>query len=435
MRVSDIKTDRQLRIVYITAVAVTVLYWLFPIYTTVDTATYQSAYSEVIKGNVDSFRPPVYPLFIGVMDGVFGKTAGSYLIVFIQQLLFILSAGYFLKMMKSILPERKNLPFLTSLFYILYPGISSWTHSIMSEPMAIIFTVFTVYWIVDICLKKATVHNISMLTVFLILALFTRPSFLFLIPLVTILCVILAFKKRIKDALKTLPAIVIPIVLLLFYCGAMQERYGVFSPSEIGTINQFWALRQGHVIQPVDIKTDGLRAELEASYAAEKLDRYPYTVNQHTICDWSFDMNREYGTKALDDAVKNAISRSPADFIKDVVIRFTNSSHSPVSEWAVNLPMQITPVQQAFDIHFGLLYWILIAYAIMMLVYIKRKMELPLVSVILFLMVIGGLSTILMGAPRSFGRLFVPLLPVAAMLTAQLLSLFRIKVTSPFFLR
>lgn len=426
MKVSDCKNDRQLRVVYITAILVSVFYWLSPIYTTVDTATYQSAYYKLISGSIDGFRPPVYPIFIGGIYDLFGDVFGKYVIVLVQQLLFILSTGYFLKMLRYVLPDSKRIPLCATVFYAAYPGIASWPHSIMSEPFAILFTVFIAYWMVNIWVKGARLHNVAMLILFVTLAIFTRPAHLFIIPTILVFSLLLIFSKRIRDALTIAVSILIPTVMTLIYCGEIEQKYGIFSPSEIGTINQFWALRQGHVIQPDDISDTRLREDLISSYEAEKLDRYPYTISQHTICDWSFDMHEQYGAKNLEQAVKNAISRSPVDFIKDIVIRLTNASHKPISGWALKLPLQVEPVITALDFQFNFLYWVLAAYGIMLIIYLKKKKGIPVISITFYVMTLFFLATIILGAPRSYGRLFVPMIPIFIILVAQIFGILNI---------
>lgn len=427
MKASDFKTETK---IYILAACVMVLYWIFPIYTSWDTHTYQSAFTKLQEGTIDGFRPPVYPLYIGFFESLFGQHIGDYVVVIIQQALFVISAGYFYKLLTRILPGKKHLPFYATIFYIIYPGISSWPHSIMSEALAIIFTLFTVYWLVDIAINKINLKNVTLLTLFVTLAIFTRPASMYLLPLLLLFCAMLLLKKHYSESLRFAPAIIIPVILTLGYCSVMKRDYGIFSPSEIGTINEFWAFRQGHLLQPQDIADQRLKEELIASYEAESKDKYPYTVNQLTICDWSFDMYRKYGVTELSNVVNNVKKRAPVDVIKDIIIRLTRAAHEPINEIAVTLPLQAVPIISAFDIQFGLLYWIVIAYIILIVYYISKRKQIPLASMTFLFLTLGALAVIFIGAPCEFGRLFVQAIPIVIIMVSQMLSCFKISKNS-----
>ena len=73
------------------------------------------------------------------------------------------------------------------------------------------------------------------------------------------------------------------------------------------------------------------------------------------------------------------------------------------------------------------LYIFLAVYAAFILAYVIRKGYIPWLSMSLYLLSIGNLFVVLIGAPEEWNRLMMPSFPFLIILFAQLCTLFRVK--------
>ena len=109
-----------------------------------DTPGYLAAYTNSLSHwKIDSFRTPLYPLFLGGTRDLFGTKAFPWVVILLQYIFFLLSIKYIYKSARFFLPNSFSLAI--TVFYAIYPTFGPWSNVLLTESLELSFSVFLMY--------------------------------------------------------------------------------------------------------------------------------------------------------------------------------------------------------------------------------------------------------------------------------------------------
>ena len=357
-----------------------------------DSITYVQAWDVISSGEIDKWRTPIYPIFLGVIQSIVGKEYLHIATICIQQLIFLLSIQYFYQAIRQ-LCQNLTVVFWITLFYALHPGVSSWNNFILTESLAVIFSVFLIYSALKVW-KEASLKACFYFTLWLLLLIFLRPAFVYMLPVSLVAWIMAGFKrKEIRSVSFICIAGVITVSCCqLLYMKAFETKYGVFTPSGISTVNQYCLAKQGNILNPDLIKHPKLKTYIER------------TINKET--DEVFD---HFELRDIQDAVSVSNKNNPIGYIKKAGGRLFRAAHgSYPPSYCEGTYLWLSHL---FAVPFYVMYQFLFIYFLVLLYWMYRHKTVPWFSSFLFMLGCSNLIVAIVGAQAEWSRLVLPSLP------------------------
>lgn len=169
-------------------------------------------------------------------------------IVKTQIVLSVISIVAFFDALRKIL-KSNILASVFSIVYVIVVGVFGWTQVINSESVAVSMMCIMIWLIVQITEKKSVKYVVGS-SLFAIICILTRPSFLFLLPLLLLFYFIYGLKERKKKVLKWgIGSIFVGILLLLIYCGNNERLTGHFMLCDVSYHNQCSIMLMGNMYE------------------------------------------------------------------------------------------------------------------------------------------------------------------------------------------
>ena len=261
---SSIKGCSSIRIIYTVSIAVSLLCFLcFGPIEYNDTPSYLNAWDNWSQGVLDTFRTPLYPLFLGVLKAVAGK-AWDWVAIVIQYTIFLLSVKYFHKMAKMLLKDRAAL--IVTAFYAIYPTFNSWGNLLLTDSLGLSLSVFFSHACLKVIMDGSIKHTL-IATLLLLLLLALRPSSIsLLIPAALSFFLLLFSKEKRMAGLIGLAGVAVCSVCLLFYSEKVEEKTGVFTPSTVSVANDLTIARMYGYLLPEAVEDAHLSEVLKENY-------------------------------------------------------------------------------------------------------------------------------------------------------------------------
>jgi hypothetical protein len=227
--------------------------------------SYIIAWDTIANGQIDKWRTPIYPLFLGFVKAIFGPELFPICAVVIQFLFFLVSVYYFNKL-TNILLQSKSISYWLTAFYALYPCIPTWNCFLITEPIAVYAIVFLLYSTIHAINTNSRLH-IYLISFWLFFLVFLRPALIYLIPVYLLgwLLYCISKKKITKSAVEGLIGTLLVGLSLATYSLCFKMSYGMFVPSGIGIVNQYYIARLNGDIDPMQTENPNLKAYVENS--------------------------------------------------------------------------------------------------------------------------------------------------------------------------
>jgi hypothetical protein len=387
--------DRQLKIIYLIATAVSLIaFFLCPRVNFLDTATFYTAKDVLLRGELDIFRTPIYPLFLAVTVNPTG--------VFIAQtIFFLLSVRFFYKALK-ILADSKKLVLIFSLVYVLHPTILFYNFQLLSESLSISFSAIYLYFLIAYIQSGKNKYCWGF-TVAMLFLIFLKPACIILLGVSVGLLFYFTIFKRLS--FRPLAVFVVSFAVQLSaiggYMAAMHEKYGVYGISNVTDMNFFWIM-------------DMLEMTDESTFPDDKIKAIENNVNR---CWFIFN---EYGWSEAQKIVRKNLKINYKEYLFgkrmtdkrmiNCLASFTNVSGK--NGWKVVAGSLGLSFYQLF-MFWGLYIFLFVRYWV-----IKKKI--PVVSLILMGISLMNCIVIYINSIDDYSRFVVP------SLTAILLQFFQI---------
>ena len=289
---------------------------LFVIY---DAFSYTAAWERLKMCLPDAVRPPVYPLFYGIITTIFPGTTGMVVIAVLQWSLF----GVAIWMLWRILvyfEVTRAFRVATILLLLFFPGNWVMNNALQTESLSLFLITFLVYSLIRYRQRQTRLWNIAgAITTFLLV--YLKPQFIYIIPIYLAAWWICSANR--KQTILTVTSSLLIAGSLFFYTWTLRRFCGFNQGlTVVGTVNCYGILRMGGLVTPDDIENpdirEHLRPYLEADPGSDLLETDLYGV------EWKY-MN----LVQCDSINRNVIPNHPAEVAGFLLSRFPRSfSHS-----------------------------------------------------------------------------------------------------------
>ena len=393
----------RLRYIYILSILFCIyLTYIFKVDITFDTPTYVNAWSTLLEGYVDKWRTPSYPIFLGIMNTIFGDNY-LYFVVLVQHLVFLVSVRYFYLLMRNTISNEK-LSFFITLFYALYPCVATYNCVIGTSTFVVTGSVFLLYSILS--LYKSNNKRFGLYAFFwLFFLIFLRPAVVYLLP-VTIVgwCIVALTRKKFFDASVVfgITGSIVVSICLIVYMFMFKSCYGVFTPSGIGLINQYTVAKAANVI---DFNTTG-----------EEIGFYQEAEKYINIM----------GMEAFSDSLKQSIDCNKGKYIKRLWQNVRKASEDNLFEPSYQIGI-LGVVSNLFGLPIKIIYYLFLIYTAWLLQWMVRKKKIAFFPVLLIMIGVSNYIVIILGSPGEYGRLSLPAIPAYLLMLGQLLDIINSK--------
>ena len=222
-----------------------------------DTASYTNYEHNILKGEVDVFRTPVYPLFLKLIrkiTGIINGEADYYKVVVAAQVMISFIGVIIFYFALAKLFKNKWVVFSATLLFGCNPIIIQWDNCILTESLSVFMTVFFLYIMLDY-LKNPTKLEAILMSLLSFCMVMLRPTFIYLFAILGVFFVtrfILYSKDRIKSVCGAI-SLIVAVCLTLGYCQLNKNTNGYFGISSVSTtVNQLYIVMQNGITDNPD---------------------------------------------------------------------------------------------------------------------------------------------------------------------------------------
>lgn len=387
-----------------------------------NTGSYIDAWSALSQGHLHVCRTPVYPIYLGMMIQLFGDQNFKIAAVIGQFIVFFLSVKPFYCICNRLINSRK-VAWLTALFYAAYSGTVNQSFYVLTEPFAMTGMVFFLYCLLRLYDSFSYKYGIftALLLVYLLML---RPIFIYLLPILFVFWGVLILRKQRRPQVKAgLLATSASTVVLLIYMTIYMNAYGIFSMSNINTINRFETARQYGLLNPDVIENLSLRSYIKKSYELHG-QRYEGALpawHSKGVGEEIKYVFAHYDLKTIKDALDASDRSHPLRTITAFGGRAITAIYIPMFEEQI--------IWENINIGMNIIYFLFLLYTIIVTKWIYLRKSFPCLSLVLYSIAFANLFVAIASAQSEWPRLIVPSLPIFVLLFGQLCTMY---VRKPF---
>ncbi|MDR3110860.1 MAG: hypothetical protein LBU65_14420 [Planctomycetaceae bacterium] len=387
---------------------------------------------NVLSGDVDIQRTPVYPAFIAFCRLIAGEKNALVLTVIGQRIISILALLPLYYICRFFF-KTKFLPAVATSFYaalIIGSGYLSGRGDrfdtwIMTESLSMSLSIFFFYFLIGYAQKATYLKAIMIgLTVFVLAML--RPAFLVFLPIVFLywLGQLVFFRGQWKQDVAGLLTVCLSVLLLFGYSHLVYLKCGIAHISVIAVYNQFMCVIQSGITQHgADTKINNRIQECLENFKKE----YPEKIKNP---NWMFDrevdaldsplgyVRRTYPFSSLagsniDKVIQNKDEPIPMKMMQDYTSATLKMNKMAYARYVIKKCFWV-----AFsEIRVGAIYVVLAINAVLWLPLSIRQDKigswLHLIGMMLtFTMIFASMAA----SFSSYGRIILPVLPLAIVL-------------------
>ena len=421
------RLNKDLRTIYLFAIIIAIIF--IAVYgvtnNCTDTPSYFRAWDNISKGNVDVFRTPIYPIYLGLTKCLFGVSYFELAAVIGQYLVFLVSIKYFYALCSHFI-KSSDIVFWSTLFYAINPGFFSWSSCLLTESFALsgfVFLLYSLFHLYDAYSLKWNIIS-SFLVLFL---LFLRPAFIYIIPTLFFIWITFFIKGEKRQAIAGLTGITLSSIILFLYMCMIYQRHGIFTISSVSLFNRTYIARQYGLINPDVITDSTFKSEIEDSY---RINGKQFDIEDGDSLLWaeaSFYLDK-YGLEKVNEVIDKSFVSDPLNHILKIANRTTFAAKDLLFPTYAECGIMRWISSAFFYVlgRFGLIYLFLLLY--LTILYKKCiSRNIPWKSITMFLFAFGNLFVILVGAPCTWARLFLPSYPIIIIFVGQLYTLLNVK--------
>lgn len=398
-----------------------------------DGYSYFDAWESIKGGHTDPLRTPVYAIFAGLLQEVFGKVATLVIIPVIHWVLYLIAlrgvwqTGWMLGIGRKV-----NCGVVLSMLII--PGFWCFNHLTMAETFSQCGVVLLV-WLSGRYLLTPEKKWLYLAGLTMAMLLFTKPMFLFLIPLMALFWLTVC-RKRKPHLLAGGTSIAATLTLAGVYLFCMNHTHTVTSFTIASTYNSYYCLRAEGLIHPDEVRDAELRERFRPMYDSIPggwLKTQPYWQEM-----WCFNWPE------LDALVKTARDNHPSEVAASTIRRFGTSLsgsqfYSLVDELGLSPEYDLryaewnglTKNQEGgfiYPLHRWLNFPIWAGQTILLLFILlwsfrwHRSGRFPALAALVSAIYLTAYITAVVGAQDSWGRIMTPVSPLLPLMAGSIAS-------------
>lgn len=366
---------------------------------TPDSSGYIRAWLNISSGTIDIDRTPVYPCVIGLAKLIAGDSGMLQAVVVIQNIVGCIAVWYFYKIVLRA-TYSENAAFWASLIFAIVPIFLTYRNYILTESLSMSGLIFLTYCAL-LYYDKQQWQGLEGMTFWLIFLVFIRPSFIYLLPVLAVGFLLMAWEKRKqwrKDCAGIASVLAVTIVLI-GYMLAFKHSYGVFTMTRVGTANDFSLMAFDGSLDP-----DKSPDKSFAKYISDIYKRYGREpCKEKSSLGLMGEMNyviNHWSLPVIQQTVHD--SKTLSNQTKGFFIRCYYIISDGLFE--TGKPMSVNIIIVSFL--WGLL--LVPAYAVWLIVHTYRNRHLPWRSFLILMLGASNIIIVMLGAQAEWGRLTYP---------------------------
>lgn len=413
---------RQLIVVYLFTLVATMLMFAclagFSCYP--DTETYFRAGDLLASGNIDHMRTPVYPLVCHFAQVLWAQH--PFRVIAAIQLAGFYASVFFMFRLCGLMVSSRAIRFLVTIYYACAPNFLWLTFAMLTESLSVSSLIIFCYTVIQ-SHRTGAMRYAACSFLLLVMLVFLRPIFIFLLPITSLLWIVSLFTKARRAAAANLVFLSVFCGVFLSYCKAFENKYGIFSTTIISNVNQFDILRNNGLYDPDVIKDEQMRKDVKAwmveyedsgrtwhgSEQSAIIHKYGHAAFQQFIHDNIKAHLREYITNRGMLLVK--LQLTPALYYQNAHLRGNVVVNKCFTAYVLILVNSLS---------FNVFYLVVMFSGIAFVALGIRRKRLPASSLFLWLIVVANLLTCVIGAQGEYARLLTPCMPMFYVLVAML---------------
>ncbi|SDF51593.1 Dolichyl-phosphate-mannose-protein mannosyltransferase [Mucilaginibacter pineti] len=372
----------------------------------VDTASYLNYNANILLGETERLRTPVYPYFIK-LTGLFGRQNLVDNVVTAQIFISFLSIIPFYRTVQMAFKKRAVIIAAALLYGVMLPVIN-FDKVLITESLSVSFMVVVLYLLVSYLHRPAGIKAV-LLGLMVLLAIMLRPAFIYLLPLVMVfwLLRLIVFKTERKTGLWGLGASFVVIALLIGYSNLNKKHFGFNGISAVSNNNQM------AVILNANMYKNGNDPEISAAIENNFVQLRKPEAQRGPMVNLMVRFDGERVHRFLMNCIKNQ-KMVYAWYIYDTLVKlqtqnmFINYAGHKFSF----LAFRIEELEGLlFHITFNLLYLFLIpTFGLIAAQWIKLK-KVPWLPFMLWLLIVGQIAVAIFGGYADYQRLILAAIP------------------------
>lgn len=376
-----------------------------------DTAGYLNYSANILYGQTEGRRTPVYPYFIKLI-GLLGRQNLIDHVVIAQMVLSFLAIILFYKIVKNVFKSPEIVVAASLLYGVMLPVIN-FDKLILTESISVNCCLLFVFMLMRY-LQRPSGWKAFLLTLYVFIATMLRPSFIYLLPFVTVFWILrlVIFKNDRKICLSGLAASVLVIFLILGYSQLNKKNANFSGISTVSNDNQMTEVLNAGIYQYGN--DPELSAALQYNINLQKQNNGRPTPG--------INIAKRFEPDRVHRFIVACIKNMPLVYSRYICGKLTNLSATNIfTNYASHknslLAFRVENVEHiAFCVTFYLLY-IFIAFSLVSIIYICVKTkQMPWFRLVLWLIVVLQLAVAILGGYSEYPRLILPAMPALIIL-------------------
>jgi hypothetical protein len=341
---------------------------------------YNNAATSLLRGNIDVVNMPCYPLLFALVN-IFAPTRCAELVVCLQIGVFYCCVCVFYQILRH-LKIASNISVIVTAIFALSPMMLEYNVSIRPESLAasvsiLLFGSFVI-WLKS--KKFASYCSLFACSLFLI---FLRPSFVYLLVVLSIISCVFLVRKLYRRSLQMLLIVIIACGALCIYCSMVKAKTGVYTVSTVTINNEIKNAERIGLL-----KTDSIAIFDAKGTPSDKVYDELTLVKSRNYVYWYFLLLRH---------------------------NFSFMTNQPYCEYFIDV------------FNFQMIWLFLLAVGLYMGYDYYKTRKLLVIPAFLWLMCVGNLFINMLGGYSGWNRLFLQSYPLFLVLIAQGCNMFKIK--------
>ena len=371
-----------------------------------DTAGYLNYHANILRGETESLRTPVYPYFIKLV-GLFGQQNLIDHIVAVQIVISFLSIILFYKVVQAFYKNRSVI-FAASILYGAMLPVINFDKLVLTESFAVIFSLLFIYMMVNYLEKPAHIKAWVM-TLFTFIAVMLRPSFIYLPVLITgfwVLRLIISKRDR-KICVSGLAASVVVILLIAGYSRLNETNNGFNGISTVSNHNEM------AVIAEAGIYMNGDDPEISEAVKSNLILQQKGPGNEVG----SIDIDARFRPDRVHKFIVNCIKNQPRAYAWHIASKLNDLQTTNIfTNYATHEPgflaFRIENIEYlVFCVTFNFLYFLIVFDLIIIIsTWVRRRLT-PWFKIVLWLLIVFQVGVAVMGGYNEYQRLILPAMP------------------------
>jgi hypothetical protein len=369
-----------------------------------DSPSYLNYTENILKGEVNAWRTPVYPIFLKFIRFFITPKYFIQLVVFAQSLISFSTIIVFYGIAKSIFIKR-NVIVVSTLLFALSPSIVNYDKCILTESLSISFMVFYMGLVLNY-LRKPTILKATTYTLLIFFAVMLRPSFLFLILIMAVFWMLRFSLIKIERKM-CIAGIASSIICVLFIYGYSNLNYMQNSCKSLSAVKN---LNQMDLLITNNMYEKGNDFEI-----TETIRNNCDTPNQ--IYHWKTHavLYKKFSHSRISDFINNCIINQPKIYFQKTLLRIYELGNERIAtryaERKNGFISLFNFILKLNFITFFAIYFLLIFDFLFIFIYFLKNKKILWYKFLLWSFISGQLVVILIGSPTDYQRLFVIVLP------------------------